>query len=76
MWLFLHKRCNSFAHVRETLWFHPLQCKVCDVYCGIYHIKMTINLHVILNFIFIFSKILVLVLIFKDIIIHVWVSKV
>ncbi len=20
-------------HVRQILWFHPLQCKICDVHC-------------------------------------------
>jgi hypothetical protein len=29
-----HDKC-----VRYTLWFHPLQCRICGVWCGIYYIN-------------------------------------
>jgi hypothetical protein len=26
----------------RTWWFHSLQCTICDVYCGIYYMKIII----------------------------------
>jgi len=40
--VFLTQKLQLMTHVTETLWFHPLQYTLCDVYSGIYNIKNTI----------------------------------
>lgn len=38
-----HKRPQFMTHVRQILWFHPLEIyTIRDVYYGIYYIKITI----------------------------------
>jgi hypothetical protein len=46
LWWNITKECG-FSHSKSnwswhTLWFHSFQCIICDVYCGIYCIKITI----------------------------------
>jgi len=40
----LHNRSWLKIHVRETLWFHPLQCTTCDICCSIYYIRIVIHI--------------------------------